>query len=142
MKTQELEKLKKILKPMIRECIKEAIFEEGVLSTLVAEIASGMGQNTIVESAPQPTREKSEETRSKETAKVNERLRQTKDKMLEAIGKDAYGGVDLFEGTNPMTSGRNATPAHSPMSGVDPNDSGVSIDGLMGAFGSKWKALK
>ena len=42
MKTQEMQKLRKILKPLVMECIKEAIFEEGVLSTLVAEIATGM----------------------------------------------------------------------------------------------------
>ena len=44
MKEQELNKLKKVLKPLVMECIKEAIFEEGVLSTLVAEIATGMNQ--------------------------------------------------------------------------------------------------
>ena len=49
MNSQELKKLKKFLKPLIRECIKEAIFEEGVLSTLVAEVASGMGTQQITE---------------------------------------------------------------------------------------------
>jgi len=30
MKEQELNKLKKVLKPLVMDCIKEAIFEEGV----------------------------------------------------------------------------------------------------------------
>ena len=49
MKQQELNKLRKVLKPLVMECIREAIFEEGVLSTLVAEIATGMNQQPIVE---------------------------------------------------------------------------------------------
>ena len=47
MKKQELQK---ILKPLIKECIKEVIFEEGVLSNLIKEVAVGIGsQQTIVE---------------------------------------------------------------------------------------------
>ena len=47
MKKQELQK---ILKPLIEECIKEVIFEEGVLSNLIKEVAAGLGpQQTIVE---------------------------------------------------------------------------------------------
>ena len=41
--------LKKILKPLIKECIKEVIFEEGTLSSIVSEVAQGMGRQTIVE---------------------------------------------------------------------------------------------
>lgn len=138
MKEQELNKLKKVLKPLVMECIKEAIFEEGVLSTLVAEIVSGMGQ-PIVEQKKQefvPPRG--------DTEKVSKRLQESKNKMLEAIGKDAYGGVDIFEGTEPLSSAGSpgATPSHSPLANVDPNDKGVNIDGLLGAFGRKWDALK
>ena len=53
MKNNESEKLKKILKPIVQECIREAIFQEGILSTLVAEIVSGMGTTPIVESREQ-----------------------------------------------------------------------------------------
>lgn len=136
MKAQEVEKLKKVLKPLVMECIKEAIFEEGVLSTLVAEIVTGMGQ-PIVE-------QKKEEVvlPSRNTKEVTKRLQESKNKMLEAIGKDAYGGVNVFEGTEPLKSGGNSSPSHSPMRGIDPDDAGVGIDGLIGAFGNKWNALK
>jgi len=138
MKEQELEKLKKVLKPLVMECIKEAIFEEGVLSTLVAEIVSGMGQPIVEQKKEQPI------TVKRDTEAVSKRLQESKSKMLEAIGKDAYGGVNIFEGTEPLsTSGTpGSSPSHSPMRGIDPNDKGVSIDGLMGAFGKKWNALK
>ncbi len=134
MKEQEINKLKKVLKPLVMECIREAIFQEGVLSTLVAEIASGMGTQPIVEKQqPSPTS-------TANTERVSRRLKESKDKMLEAIGKDAYGGVNVFEGTDPLPNSN--TPAHSPMSGRDPGDKGVDIGGLLGAFGKKWDALK
>jgi len=138
MKEQEVKKLKKVLKPLVMECIREAIFEEGVLSTLVAEIVSGMGQPIVEHKKEQPIVAKSD------TETVSKRLQESKDKMLEAIGKDAYGGVNVFEGTEPLSSTGNSggSPSHSPMRGIDPGDKGVSIDGLMGAFGKKWNALK
>ena len=32
---------KRILKPLIKECIKEVIFEEGILSTVITEVVKG-----------------------------------------------------------------------------------------------------
>ena len=142
MRLQETNKLKEILKPIIMECIKEAIFEEGVLSTLVAEVATGLNQNTIVESSPKT--EFAATMSTERTEKVTKRLQESKSKMLEAIGKDAYGGVDIFEGTTPLSSAGTpgVTTPSGPLSGVDPSDQGINIDGLMGAFGKKWNALQ
>ena len=138
MKEQELNKLKKVLRPLVMECIKEAIFEEGVLSTLVAEIATGMNQQTIVENRrPEPSRDF---VAQEKTNQVTQRLQEQKKKILDAIGSEAYGGVNVFEGTDPLPNG--TAPAHSPMANRDPKDKGVDIDGLLGAFGSKWNALK
>lgn len=139
MKTQELDKLKKVLKPLVMECIKEAIFEEGVLSTLVAEIVTGMGQPIVEQKKQQDFA-----PLKRDTEQVSKRLQESKNKMLDAIGREAYGGVNVFEGTEPLSNSGNsgASPSHSPMSGIDPNDKGVSIDGLLGAFGNKWNALK
>jgi hypothetical protein len=141
MKAQEIDKLKKVLKPLVMECIKEAIFEEGVLSTLVAEIVSGMGQ-PIVEQKKEEVVAPKRDTASADM--VSKRLQESRNKMLAAVGKDAYGGVNVFEGTEPLSNagGAGSSPSHSPLSGVDPKDSGVSIDGLFGAFGNKWNALK
>ena len=51
--------LKQILKPLIKECIKEVIFEDGTLSSIVSEVAKGMGQQTIVETKQRfPTKKK------------------------------------------------------------------------------------
>ena len=141
MKEQELHKLKKVLKPLVMECIKEAIFEQGVLSTLVAEIVSGMGKPIVEQKTPEPQFEAMQKERQE---KVSQRLQESRKKMLDAIGSDAYGGVNVFEGTEPLSSGGapGAAPSSSPLANIDPKDKGVDIDGLMGAFGKKWNALK
>ena len=40
---------KKILKPLIRQTVKEVILEEGLLSGIVAEVARGMSAAPLVE---------------------------------------------------------------------------------------------
>ena len=139
MKNSESEKLKKILKPIVEECIREAIFQEGVLSTLVAEIVSGMGAAPIVENKqPEP---------KYDNIAAEKALKETKQRMLEAIGDSSYAslnGVNIFEGTDPLsTSGKpGAAPSSSPMANIDPGDKGVDIDSLVGLFGNKWNTLK
>ena len=135
------------LKAMIKECVKEALFEEGVLSEIIAEVAFGLtkAQNTMLEQqVPQKQdtqiRHKLNEEREEERKK---RLLETKKKMLDAIGGERMANV--FEGTQPLNSagepGKAPTP-HGPMSGRDPNDSGVDISGLFSLAGQKWNALK
>ena len=64
------------------------------------------------------------------------KLDETKRKMLTAIGQDAYGGVNVFEGTTPM---RGTDPASgNVMEGVEPGDSGVDISSLMN---NRWGKL-
>ena len=37
------------LKPLVKECVKEVIFEEGVLSSLISEVVKGTEMTTIKE---------------------------------------------------------------------------------------------
>jgi len=77
--------------------------------------------------------------RQKRSQKINE----TRKKMLDAIGKSSYNGVDLFEGTAPIASAGNPGESTSPqgaLTGVDPGDPGVDISGLMKNAGV-WKTL-
>jgi hypothetical protein len=64
--------------------------------------------------------------------------------MLDSIGRDAYNGVDLFEGTTPMSDrdgGRSARSPHGSkaLDGVAPNDPGVDLSafGMSSAIWSK-----
>ena len=134
------------LKSIIKECVKEVLFEEGVLSNLVAEVAVGITKaqgQLLAESKPAAApkhdekflREKKEEAQKEK----RKRLMETKKKMLDAIGGDKMKGV--FEGTEPLPNAGSTSP-HSPMSGRDPNDAGVDISGLFGLAGQRWQELK
>jgi hypothetical protein len=133
--------LKSLLKPMIKECIKEVILEEGILSNIVSEVVSGMGRPALVESAPpQPARDEERQARLQEQRAVVERQ---KSDLLAAINKDAYGGVDIFEGTAPLSTGGSVSKgpqAQGPLSDMDPTDPGVDISGILGMAGNRWSA--
>ena len=121
--------LKKILKPLIKECIKEVIFEEdGALSHIIKEVTVGMsGKQQITEvKQPIPARPK----------KHNQQLKHQKKRLLDAIGKDAYGGIDIFEGTTPAPAQNSG--GQGPLTGVKNNDPGVDISNL---FGNKSAAI-
>ena len=62
--------------------------------------------------------------------------------MLKAIGNSSYNGVDLFEGTKPISSAPEpgAPPAHGPLANMDPSDAGVDISALMDKT-PVWNAL-
>tara|TARA_B100001094_G_C18042681_1_gene725784 strand:+ start:410 stop:808 length:399 start_codon:yes stop_codon:yes gene_type:complete len=127
------------LKHLIKECVKEVLFDEGVLSNLVAEVAFGItkAQTQLLESKETAPAENLEEKAEIKEEK-RKRLLETKRKMLNAIGSDKMKGI--FEGTEPLRSGKSSQ--HSPMSGKDPTDAGVDISGLFGLAGQKWKQLK
>jgi hypothetical protein len=130
------------LKSIIKECVKEILFQEGVLSDLVAEVAFGItkAQSRLLEGQnPQPTEKISEEIKIVPEQSKNDRLLKTKKKMLNAIGSERMNGV--FEGTEPLRS-PGQTSSHSPVSGQDPSDAGVDISGLFGTAGQKWQKLK
>jgi len=126
------QELKKILKPLIKECIKEVIFDDGVLSGIITEVIQGVSVPVINESK---TKGNQEILRNNEN---QIRLNEQKKKMLDAIGKDAYNGVNLFEGTTPAPTPSDTQ--RGPLSGQAPNNPGVDISKFMGA-GGIWKKL-
>ncbi len=136
---------RKDLKELIKECVREVVFEEGVLSELIAEVAFGItkAQTLMSESSTPITPERHEIDHEKLEEENRKKLLETKRKMLDAIGNDSMKGI--FENTTPLDSvgipNQQATPG-SPMSGISPTDSGVNIDSLLGSFGQAWKKLK
>ena len=126
-------------KNLIKESIKEVLVEDGLLKEVIS---------TVIEETQQaPVITKQEEI-SPSSVNVQERIDRNKQKMtemqqkmMESIGKSSYSnlynleGVDLFEGTKPL--GRGGVPsegaqAQGPLSGIEPDDAGVSIDNLLG----------
>ena len=130
--------LKQLIKPLVKECIHEVLLEEGLLSNVVSEVAKGMQGNLLAESAstPQPAPQK-----KKDNTEARRKLMEHRKKLLSSINADAYNGVDLFEGTEPMSS-RDSGAAAGQADLGNPNDSGVDISSLVGNASKIWKAIK
>jgi len=131
--------LKKLIKPLVKECIHEVLLEEGLLSNVVSEVAKGMQGNLVTETqTPQPARARE---RLPKVDKTKQILEQRK-KMMAAVGADAYNGVDLFEGTEPLSSHEATTNAAGSVDLGNPRDAGVDISSLMGDASKIWQAMK
>ena len=134
--------LKKIIKPLVKECVQETILNDGLLSNIISEVASGLGNQFIVENketiVPQETNEN-----SFRMEQLRESQQTTRKKLLDGIGKGAYNGVDLFEGTTPIRDNGtpSATTQASALSGQDPEDPGVDISAIVSLGGKNWKTL-
>ena len=138
--------LKKLIKPVVKECIQEVLIEEGLLTEVVAQVASGMSRQPIIENKPKKRNDKlfNEDLQmQRKSREANKKLQEHRKKLLDSIGGDAYNGVDLFEGTEPLRNTGTPGEAHkSNVLGDDPNDAGVDISSIMGNAGKIWQAIK
>lgn len=122
------EEIKKILKPLIKECIKEVLFEEeGSLSHIIREVAGGLSnKQQIVEAKFTPPKN------TKKAPQNNKAIAQTRKRLLDAIGTTAYNGIDIFEGVTPTSAPIKEGAHRGPLADVAPNDPGVDISNLFG----------
>ena len=125
--------LKRIIKPLVKECI-----QEGLLSNVVAEVAKGMQGNVLVEAAPVAP-PKQDRTVADQTAKSRAKMQEQRASLMKSIGEDAYNGVNLFEGTDPIQTSQPAQ-GHADIGAS--NDAGVDISSLMANSSAIWQALK
>jgi hypothetical protein len=127
--------LKQLIKPLVKECIHEVLLEEGLLSNVVSEVARGLRSNVVMEAqsspADPPIKQKAKQSR--------QQLQAHRKKLMEAIGSDAYAGVDLFEGTQPM---QQSEPKQGHADLGDPRDGGVDISSIFGNASQIWEAMK
>jgi len=121
------------LKNIIKECVREVILEEGMLSGIVSEVVQGLG------SAPMMT-EARQAPRNNFNAPGAPQLEETKRQVFGAVANDAYENVkkqfknpEIFEGTRPLPADKSAK--GGALQGVDPRDPGLDISQLPG-FGS------
>jgi|TARA_B110000902_G_C14093806_1_gene507937 hypothetical protein len=137
--------LKNIIKPLVKECITESLLEEGLLSNVISEVMKGMSPVITEVSAPRSVDTIAEAQKATMREAQGAKLKQAKQdrrKLLDAIGNDSYGGVDLFEGTTAAPAQQSPeSQAGSPLGGVAPGDPGVDISGILGLGGHKWKSL-
>ena len=124
---------KNILKPLIKQTVKEVLFEEGVLSGIVSEVARGLQGNLVVEAAT-PNRKKSQNADIKRREEEYEKQRQER---IRRLNESAKVNSNIFEGTReiPEASG------HGALSGVSSSDAGVDISAIENLASGKWKHL-
>ena len=138
--------LKKLIKPVVKECIQEVLIEEGLLTEVVSQVTAGLAKQPIVENKPKKTDDNlfNEDLQmQRKSREANKKLQQHRKKLLDSIGQGAYNGVDLFEGTEPIKNSPVPGTTHRPdVLGDDPSDAGVDISSLMGQAGKVWQAIK
>jgi len=136
--------LKRVIKPLIKECIHEVLIEEGLLSNVVAEVAKGMQGSLVTETKAQKQNEplfnenQEMQHRKQRQEQTRAQMSEHRKKLLEAVSQDAYNGVDLFEGTTPIDS---STPQPGAADLGSPSDSGVDISSLLGGATQVWKEM-
>lgn len=145
MKSSEL---KSILKPLIKETLKEMLLEEdGILSHIIGETMKATGVPALLQEGKKAVsvtpierdREFIKEIKgSKGAEEARAALDDQRRRLSEAIGKSAYGKLNgsieaLFEGTKPLS----ATAATGPsskggaLSDVDPDDAGIDVSAFI-----------
>ena len=136
--------LKKLIKPIVKECIQESLLEDGFLSKVISEVAVGLSATNKIVEQPQREEVKTSSFSNRRESEALANLKEQRQKMLDAIGRDTMNGVNVFEGTDPISSVGEigATGPKSALSGVDPRDAGVDISDLAGIFGDTWKVIK
>ncbi len=105
------DELKQVLKPLIKQCIKEVIFDDGVLSGIITEIVKGLGPITLIFENISPPVKVEDDTINRERERFIEENRHAHRQELEGQRQrlsesmtERFNGVDLFEGVAPMDS--------------------------------------
>jgi len=151
-------------KNLIKESIKEVLVEEGLLKEVISTVMKESQQFNVHDAAETmkhiqelqmkvASRKKEEDVEVSEkfdkqlreheerAAREVKKMQDLREKMMSSIGKSSYKdiysleGVDLFEGTTPLSRGGSpgeSASSQGPLSGIEPDDAGVSIDSLLG----------
>jgi len=128
------EQLKNLFKPIIKECVKELILEEGVLSSLISEVQKtnkNEKKQTVVDESIQ---------RQEAILKNKTKIDEAKKRIYSALGSDNYSSI--FENIEPLTNyeaGESSVSMGDPLGGLAPSDPGVDISSLPGM--NMWKTL-
>lgn len=142
--------LKKLIKPIVEECVKDALLTSGLLTSVISEVVAGVKKGIITESKSETPalqeRQEQEEQRKQISEAERQKILESKKKLLNAIGTSAYNNVDVFEGTEPLKKGGKpsgkSSGGYNPFEGVDPSDPGVDITALTQGSKKIWKRLQ
>lgn len=141
--------LKNLIKPIVKECIHEVLLSEGILSGVISEVMKGTQQAATIVEEVKPAEAKSTNEifreRTRRQSPKNNRTAEARNMLNSALGSDAYNGINLFEGTEPLKAGGNPGATAQPqgaLGGIESDDPGVDISGIMNIAGNSWQKFK
>lgn len=128
--------LKKVIKPLIKECLKEILYEEGLMKLVKENINYNKTSETISEEQKYIKKEREFVKKNIEQPKLN--LKEAKKKLLDEIGMN---GFDPFYGSEPLPQDSNqfhedGVQESRLLAGIQ--GSGVDISRLMNANKQSW----
>ena len=133
--------LKRVIKPIVEECINEVLLEKGLLSSIISEVVKGIQplQHSPMQQRPVMQENKLMQQQRQELQEQKyEMMKAQKRKLLDAAGF----GVDVFSGTEPIEEAADPSNGQAgALSGVSPNDAGVDIAGIMAVANRDWSKM-
>ena len=133
--------LKRVIKPIVEECINEVLLEKGLLSSIISEVVKGIQplQQSPMQQRPVMQENKLMQQQRQELQEQKyEMMKEQKRKLLDAAGF----GVDVFSGTEPIEEAADPSNGQAgALSGVAPNDAGVNIEGIMAVANRDWSKM-
>ena len=133
--------LKRVIKPIVEECINEVLLEKGLLSSIISEVVKGIQplQQSPVQQRPVMQENKLMQQQRQELQEQKyEMMKAQKRKLLDAAGF----GVDVFSGTEPIEEAADPSNGQAgALSGVSPSDPGVDIAGIMAVANRDWSKM-
>jgi len=134
--------LKKVIKPLIKECLTEILYEQG-LNKLIEESIKTKQREVVKENKQQDEVYEEKEKQFIGLGKQNKpnKLQEAKKQLLQKIsmnGFDPFAGSAPLEGTDEQIV-ENLNPQATVLPGIQ--GSGVDISGLLGQNKQIWKGL-
>ena len=133
--------LKRVIKPIVEECLNEVLLEKGLLSSIISEVVKGIQplQQSPVKQRPVMQENKLMQQQRQELQEQKyEMMKTQKRKLLDAAGF----GVDVFSGTEPIEEAADPSNGQAgALSGVAPSDPGVDIAGIMAVANRDWSKM-
>ena len=133
--------LKRVIKPIVEECINEVLLEKGLLSSIISEVVKGIQplQQSSMQQRPVMQENKLMQQQRQELQEQKyEMMKAQKRKLLDAAGF----GVDVFSGTEPIEEAADPSNGQAgALSGVAPSDPGVDIAGIMSVANRDWSKM-
>ena len=129
------DEFKKILKPLIKQTVKEVLLQEGVLSKVVAEVARGL-QQPLMERQMAPAKVTADRDRQVDRQEEKEYEKQRQER-IKRLNESTGIGAEIFNNVKNIPE----ADSQSPLSGIRSDDAGVDISGIQNLASGKWKQL-